>query len=284
MTSVAIITDTDSSLPADVAARYGIRQVPIMIHFGTESMKTDFEIDDMELFARVDRDGILPTTSAPSPGQFLEAYEAAFEDGADAAICFCVSSKISATYDAARTAKEMLPDRDITVVDTLSLSMGQGFAVLAAAEAVQAGASTEEAIAQALDVRDRSYLYAALSTLKYLAMSGRVGGLAAGIANLLNIKPILTIQEGKLDLLEKVRTQRKSWARAIDLTSQALAGRPVERMAVFHVSVPEDAQRFQKQVLARVPYSGQVITGGLTPGLSVHAGAGVVGVVVVAAR
>jgi DegV family protein with EDD domain len=282
MASIAIVTDTDSSLPADIATRYGIRQVPINIIFGEETLKTDLEITDAELFARVDRDGALPTTSAPSPGQFVEAYQAAFDGGADAVVCFCVSSAISATYSAAVTAKGTMPERDITVVDTMSVSLGQGFPVLAAAAAAEGGASVDEIVAKALDVRDRTHFYAALSTLKYLAMSGRVGGLAAGMANLLNIKPILTVREGKIDLLEKVRSQRRSWARTIELTGEALAGKPIERMAVFHVAVPEDAQRFQEQAVSALGYSGEVITGALTPGLSVHTGAGLVGVAVVA--
>jgi DegV family protein with EDD domain len=282
MHPIAILTDTDASLPAAVADRHDIRQVPIMIQFGEESLMSGTEIDDAQLFARVDREGVLPTTSAPSPGQFVQAFEQAFDDGAEAAICFCVSSEVSATYSAALTAAGTLPDREITVVDTLSLSMGQGYMALLAAEARDAGASKDEMISSALAIRDRTYLYAALSTLKYLAMSGRVGGLAAGMANLLNIKPILTIQDGKLDLLEKVRSQRRSWARAIELAAQSLDGRPIERLAILHVAVPDDAQRFQEQVLAALPYEGEVILAELGAGLSVHAGSGVVGLVAVA--
>ena len=94
MSSIAIITDSDASLPADVAARYNIRQVPILIQFGVETFRTEIDIDDAGLFARIDREGKLPTTAAPSPGQFLEAFQAAFTAGADAVICICVSSQI----------------------------------------------------------------------------------------------------------------------------------------------------------------------------------------------
>ena len=94
MPSIAVITDTDASLPADLAARHGIRQVPITIHFGQDTLLTDFDIDDAGLFERVDREGKMPTTSAPSPGQFSEAFGDAFASGADAVICICVSSEI----------------------------------------------------------------------------------------------------------------------------------------------------------------------------------------------
>lgn len=278
---IAIITDTDSSLPESVARQYGIRQVPISIHFGAETFDTGVDIDDEKLFARVDSEGVLPTTSAPSPGKFVEAYQEAFDAGAEEIVCFTVSGAVSATYNAALNAAEQFEKGRVSVVDTKSLSMGQGFMVLAAAEAAQEGASSEQIIAIAESVRERTYLYAALPTLKYLAMSGRVGQLTAGMASLLNIKPILTIKDGKLDLLERVRTQRKAIGRVIELTSQAVNGRGIERMSMIHVNALDDAKTLEQMLRQKLSCPDDVIYASLTPGLSVHGGAGIVGVTIV---
>jgi DegV family protein with EDD domain len=284
MPSIAIVTDTDASLPTELAARHGIRQVPITVHFRQEILKTGEEIDDARLFARIDREGRLPTTSAPAPGAFAEAYEAAFADGAEAIVCLCVSGEISATYRAAAVARDLMPEQDITVVDTRSLSMGQGFMALAAAEAAEAGATKEEIVAKAMSVGGRVHLYAALSTVKYLAMSGRVGHLAAGMATILNIKPILTIQDGRLDLLERVRTRKKAWGRVVELTAESLGGQAIERMAIIHVAAPEEARQLEGQVRLHLPCPEEIVVAELTPGLSVHTGVGLVGIVALGAQ
>ena len=284
MPKIAIVTDTDASLPLELAERYGIAQVPILVQFGEESFRAVYDLDDAATFARIDRDGKLPTTSAPAPGDFVTAYESAFDQGVDSVLCFTVSSEISATYAAALDARGLLPGRDITVVDTRSLSMGQGWMVLAAARAVEGGSSIDEAVTAALEIGQRTRLFAALPTLKYLAMSGRVGSLAAGMATLLDVKPILTIREGKLDLLERVRTQKKSWGRVLELCAEAVAGRPIEQFAILHVNAEEHARQLEALLRTKLDCPPETLFSELTPGLSVHSGAGLVGTVFVTGK
>ena len=145
-----------------------------------------------------------------------------------------------------------------------------------------AAAALEEIVRRAGDVGGRAHIYVALSTLKYLAMSGRVGHLAAGVGNLLSVKPILTLRDGKLDLLEKVRTRSKAWARVIELTEKELAGRRLEQLAILHVCALEQAREFEQALRARIQCPQNAYYAELTPGLSVHSGSGVVGLAFVA--
>lgn len=278
MHKIAIITDTDSSLPVELAEKYQITQVPISVNFGAQTLRDVYDLNDAQVFARIEQEGKLPTTAAPAPGAFVEAYRRAFEKGAQSLICLCVSSEVSATYSSAVTARELFPEQDITVIDTRSLTIAQGYMALAAAEASASGASKDEVIQKAMQVGERTYLYVALATLKYLAMSGRVGHLAAGMANLLNVKPILTIRDGKLDLLERVRTRSKAWKRTIELASQKANGGSFERMAILHVNALSEAQQFEALLRANLPCPEDILYVELTPGLSIHSGPGLVGV------
>jgi DegV family protein with EDD domain len=279
MTRIAIITDTDSSLPFELAAKYKIAQVPITIQFGDESHRDVYDIDNKQIFARINKMGKLPTTAAPSPGQFKEAFEQAFSNGAKEILCMNISSTMSAVYASARQAAELFPGKTIEVMDTQSLAMGQGFMVLKAAEVVENGGTIQQAIAAAKEIRSRTSLFGSLATLRYIAMSGRVSHLAAGMAGLLDIKPVLTLQNAKLELLEKIRTQNKSWNRAVELTVEKAAGKSIERMVVHHVLAPESAVQLEVLLRNALPCPQDIPHIEINPGLSIHTGAGMVAVV-----
>lgn len=281
MPKIAVITDSDASLPVELAAHHNIQVIPMSIHFGKETLQTGIDIDEAALFARVDREGKIPSTSAPTPGQFADAYQKAFDKGAEQVLCFCVSGAMSIASSAANAAKDLLAGKDITVVDTQSLSMGQGFMTLAAAELAETGASKKEILAHVEDLRQHTQIYATIPSLRYLALSGRVKKVAAGMAGLLNIRPILTLSEGQLKLKERTRTQRKSWAHLVTLTEQILDNRPAARLSIIHSGVLEDAQRFAVQLNASVQSNTPLIIAPFTAALAVHAGPGLIGVVVV---
>ncbi len=279
MQEINIITDTDSSIPFAIAARYNLYQIPMNINFGEQSYEAVYAINDADTFRRIDKEGRLPTTAAPSPGRFITAFKNAFDSGAQKIVCLCVSKEVSATYNAALTARESFPDREILVIDSRSLSMGMGYMALAAAEAASNGASISEISTIIEDLQPRTHLFAALSTLKYLAMGGRVTNFAASMGNMLNVKPILTIRDGKLDLLERVRTQKKAWERVIELAALKTGDKQIEKMCVLHVNAPEMARNFTAEIRSRMSCPEDIPLVEVTPGLSVHSGAGMVGTV-----
>ena len=282
MAKVHVITDTDSNLPLDLAKQHNIVQVPITIQFGEESFEDCFQIDNKELFARIDRTAKLPTTAAPSPAAFAKAFTEAFNKGADSIICVTVGSKISRTHESALVAAAELPEKKITVIDSGHLSLAQGFIAVTAAEALASGKSHEEAVKAAESLITRAYLFGSLSTLKYLALGGRVSTIAASMANLLNIRPILTMQNNKLELLEKVRTHRVAMKRLVELLENAVGDRPIERAAILHVNNLADAKHLEAELRKKLALPDDLLLVDFGPGLSVHAGAGMVGAVLVA--
>ncbi len=283
MPKVSIITDTDSSLPKEMAAEYNILQVPISIYFDEELSGTDHDINNEILFKKIDETGKLPTTAAPTPGIFVEYFKKAFKaEKLDTLVYFSISGEMSATIKSAQIAAEDLKsDYDIRVVDSNTLSMAQGYMVLAAAEAAQNGASAEEAIQAAEKVKQNTVLYGALSTLKYLSMSGRVSHVTAGMAGMLNIKPILSVQNGKLEMLEKIRTRKKSWKRMIELVKAEVGSYTIERASILHVYAEDAARQFEKLLRAELDCPAEMPLVDFNPGLSVHTGAGLVGVCLV---
>lgn len=277
MAKIKVITDSDSSLSLALANQYGIRLVPITIQFGSESYTTNIDIDDKLLFEKIDASGKLPTTAAPSPGAFTAAFTEAFEQGADSIICICVSGKVSSTYESALLAAREMPERKITVVDSNSMTIGQGMVALAAAEAVAAGASHEEAVKKAESLIPRLYTYASFSTLKYLAMSGRVGKFVAVMASALDIRPLLTLRDGVLQMLEKVRTRSAAMDRLVNLIVKASEGKTIERIGFYHINNPDDLKILEARLREKLDLPEDALRVEFTPGLSVHAGPGMIG-------
>lgn len=280
MTKIAIVTDTDSSLPVELASQFNITQVPITIHFGESTYTTNVDINDAILFEIIDQNNKLPTTAAPSPAAFEQAFKSAFEEGNDTIICVCVSSVISATYQSAVTASQQFPDRDIIVVDSMQLSLGQGLIALHAAKAAMRGASKEEILEEIESLKKNIHVYGVVPTLKYLAMSGRVGKIAAGLADTFNIKPILTVQNGKLDLLEKVRTMKKAKSRLLELAMVAIGDKKIKEFGFMHVNNLIGAKELYASFCETLTCPNEPIIAEFTAGLSVHTGAGVVGFVI----
>lgn len=281
MPSIAIITDTNASLPDELVVKHNIILVPIQIQFGEDSYTTGVDIDDEKLFELIDSRKVLPTTAAPSPAAFQQAYQQAFDDGYEQVICICCSSEVSATYNNAQLAVEMFEGQDISVVDSRQLSLGEGFQVLAAAESAEAGEDKARILALLQDIQDRTHVYGALPTLKYLAMGGRMGKLAAGFGNTLEIKPILTARNGKLELLEKVRTWRKAKQRLVELGRENADGNPIDRVGLVHVNNEPGVLSLYDSLKENLDLPQQPIVSEFTPGLSVHTGSGVIAFVII---
>lgn len=281
MPKTVIVTDTNSSLSKAVCESLGIIQVPIHIMFGNETYLTGEDIGDEKLFKMIDEQQALPTTAAPSPNAFQKAFQQALDQGADQIVCICCSSKVSATYDAAKMAAGEFPGKEILVIDSLQLTLAEGFQVLKAAEMAAEGASLDEIEAAIEELKPRLHVYGALPTLKYLAMGGRMGKMAAGLADTLNIKPILTAKEGKLDLLEKVRTWRKARKRLVELAVEAAKNSAIKQIGMFHVNNVDGTLELYKDLAKTLPVPEDYTLEEFTPGLSVHAGSGVIGYVLV---
>lgn len=284
MPNIHVITDTDSSLPAELAASHHIRQVPITIQFGEDTFAACETINDKQLFEKIDALGKLPSTAAPAPAAFNAAFDNAFSEGADSIICVTVGSKISRTFESAINAAADFPGRLITILDSESLSLCQGFMAISAAEAAAAGASHEQAVTAARDLATRLHLYGSLTTLKYLAMGGRIGNVSAKMANLFDIRPIMTMIDGKLGLLEKVRTHRVALNRLVQLLDNSVANKRIEKAGIVHVNNPEDAALLESRLREILPMPAEVLVAEFTPGLSVHAGSGLVAAVLVTDR
>ena len=272
---IKIVTDSTADVPQELMERYDIRQVPINIQFGTETYQEGIEIDRPTFYRKLEE--VMPTSSQPSPGQLVEVYRPLAEDG-HSIISIHVTSKHSGTYQSAVLAKSMLPEADIEVFDSLSISIGTGYQVLAAARAAEEGKSMGEIIQLLEGIRSRMHLYLTPATLKYLQKSGRVGKLAGAMASLLNVKPIIKVEDGVLEAFEKVRTRGKALDRLVELTEEAVGTTEPVKLGIPHAQIPAEAEKL-KERLESTFNCDEMIVVDLACSLTVHGGPGVIGII-----
>lgn len=275
MSRVAIVTDSASDLPPDAIAASGIVVVPLIVNFGADTYRAGTELATDEFWRRMTApDAPFPTTAASSPGDFKAAYDKAFADGAGAIISIHVAGTLSATLKSAQIARDMLPDREIHVVDSGSASMGEGMLAQMAAEMAGMGVSAAEIARIVTDRATDLDLYVALDTLDYLRKGGRISGAQAAIGTLLSVKPVIMLKHGEVTTVERVRTKSKARDKLIELVIE----KPVERLSILH-SVTPDIDAFRAELLTHLPDldPNAVSTELVGPSVGPHVGPGCVG-------
>ena len=274
MSRVAIFTDSASDLDPAEAAASGIHVIPLLVNFGSETFKAGVDLSGPAFWERMlAPDAPFPTTAASSPGEFKQAYEAAFADGASAIVSIHVAGSLSATIKSAQIARDMLPDREIHIVDSLGASMAEGILARLGVEMAAEGRSAAE-IAEVLEARVGDLLiYVALDTLEYLKKGGRISGPQAAIGTLLSVKPIIKVKDGVVETIDKVRTRTKARERLIELITE----RPIERLSILHTHSP-DVEAFRDAVVERAGLDRATVSIELVgPSVGPHLGPGCVG-------
>lgn len=247
---VRIVTDSSTNIPDEYLSRLNIIEVPAVINFGQDSYLYKREMSLEAFYERLTASERLPTTAQPTPQQFALAFERAAEEGADEIVAVTVTSKISGTHNSAMIACEQAPV-PTSVFDSLHVSMAAGWQTIAAAEMAAQGARAAEIITRLERIRDRVRMAFTPVNLKYLIASGRAPRLQGAIGDLLNIKPILVTQDGFLEPVARVRTQRRAQEHMVQLIAEQLGGAP-SRVAVGHCNALEEAQAFAERVRAAI--------------------------------
>jgi DegV family protein with EDD domain len=278
MTGVAIVTDSTSYLPADLVAEHGIRVVPLQVIIGGTAYDEGAEATSATV-AEALRTWTPVTTSRPTPAAFLDAYESAASDGCDGIVSIHLSADISGTFESATLAARDSPV-PTRVIDSRSLGMGIGFAVLSAAEAAEAGEMSLDEIAAVAAKRAAAALAVFyVDTLEHLRRGGRIGAGAAFLGSALAVKPLLRLVDGHIEPLEKVRTSVKAIARLEEIAVKH-AGDSTVDIAVAHLANPDRAQTLADQLRERLPRLGVMQVGEVGAVVGAHVGPGMLSVVV----
>lgn len=268
---VAVVTDSAANVPPDVAAELNIEVVPMYLKFGERSYRDGVDLVGSDFYERLQRDRELATTAAPSPGDFLEAFQ---RTGSDEIVCVTVAASVSFTHQAASMARDRSAGR-VVVVDSGTASMGEGFVALAAARAARDGGTLDEVTSRAREVADRARLLASIDTFEFLRKSGRVGALQAYAATRLDIKPVFKFQHGQPGPVARPRTRGRALSRVVEEAVAEIAGRPVH-LAGIHAAAEAEARDMMERVAAQANVVERFVSE-FTPVMGAHTGPGVVG-------
>jgi DegV family protein with EDD domain len=274
---IRIVTDTTCDMPPEMAEEYDITIVPINIQFGTDSYQEGVDMDWDLFYQKIEETGVLPTTSQPSACAFAEVYRRLAKEGADAIVSTHVTSKLSGTYQSACLAAEEVKDEvKVFPHDSLAGSAAMGWACVEASRMARAGKTPEEIVARLDEIRSLVNVILVLESLEYPRKSGRVGGLAATLGSVLNMKPIVSLEDGLLDTVEKVRTRKKSLARLLDIMEERVGTTDPINLGVIHARAPEVGQEILARAQERFNCSESYMIE-LCASLTVHFGPGTIG-------
>jgi DegV family protein with EDD domain len=277
--TVRIVSDSACDLPQPLADELGIVIVPLAIRFGDDEFIDRRDLTTAEFWAKSAASSVLPSTAAPPPGSFEQAYRELIADGATGIVVINLSRGLSATIQSAElAARSVAGEISIAVVDSQSCTMGLGTIVAATARAARAGASFAEVEALATDLSARTKVWGALDTLENLKKGGRIGGAKALLASVLSIKPIIEVRNGKVEEGGKQRTRKKALAFLIEKL-QSYDG--VENLAVLQADC-DDVDQFVEML--RPHYAGEIIVGDIGPVVGSHTGKGTIGLAFQTAR
>jgi DegV family protein with EDD domain len=280
MASVVLVTDSTADIPLDVREALGISMVPLKVIFGDETFLDSITLQPTQFYEKLISYSGLATTSQPSPADFYEVYKKLTDQG-HSVISIQVSGAMSGTYQSATIAKSMFDEEaDVTVIDSKSASYGYGTLVVAAAEMARAGASKEEIIAEVHRLRRELRLYFLVDTLEYLQKGGRIGKASAVLGALLNIKPILSINdEGLVFPLDKVRGQKRAITRIAEMLEADFKNNPVNLTVAitpgYVTGVNEISELLRKQLNVRRYQETEI-----GPVVGAHVGPGTIGLFV----
>lgn len=268
-----IAADSVCDLPVELARRLGVRIIPTYIHIGDHSFADDgLALDRAQFYRELPAMTQQPQTAAPSPGDAEAFFRSLFDEGAEHIISLHVPANLSGTLNAMRLGAEFAAGQ-ITLVDSLQLTFGIGLQVWAAAQLAADGAPVADILAAIERVRRHTKVYAIIDTLEYLRRSGRVNTLVSSLGSLLRIKPIISVQDGDISSLARLRTWQRAEERLRELTR---AEAPLERLAVLHINNRAGAERFLESIDDIAPSDTLIIE--TSPTLGCHVGPGSVGV------